>query len=414
MQEYHFKCIGCGAEYPEAERIYFCPRCGDLLDVVYELGDEVDQIPWLRNYDRRPLGVWRYRELLPVRDYEKRVSMNEGGTRLIRCRNLERELRVKEIYVKYEGDNPTGSFKDRGMTVGVTKAVEAKAETTICASTGNTSSSLAAYSARAGLSCVVLVPSKRIALGKLSQALIHGARVLAVRGGFDDCLRIVKELSKDERFYLLNSINPFRLEGQKTAAYEIYEQLGGSAPDYLLIPIGNAGNIVAYWKGFKDLENLGLIDGLPRFMGAQAAGASPIYKAFIEGAEKIKPVENVETVATAIRIGNPVNWKRALRAVRETGGLVEVVTDEEILQAQRILASREGVFAEPAGAAPIALLFKAVKRGLIDSDSRVVCIATGHGLKDPDIVLKSSRNLVEVDARTDSVLNALGVAAKTL
>jgi len=382
--------------------------------VVYELGDEVDQIPWLRNYDRRPLGVWRYRELLPVRDYEKRVSMNEGGTRLIRCRNLERELRVKEIYVKYEGDNPTGSFKDRGMTVGVTKAVEAKAETTICASTGNTSSSLAAYSARAGLSCVVLVPSKRIALGKLSQALIHGARVLAVRGGFDDCLRIVKELSKDERFYLLNSINPFRLEGQKTAAYEIYEQLGGSAPDYLLIPIGNAGNIVAYWKGFKDLENLGLIDGLPRFMGAQAAGASPIYKAFIEGAEKIKPVENVETVATAIRIGNPVNWKRALRAVRETGGLVEVVTDEEILQAQRILASREGVFAEPAGAAPIALLFKAVKRGLIDSDSRVVCIATGHGLKDPDIVLKSSRNLVEVDARTDSVLNALGVAAKTL
>jgi len=382
--------------------------------VVYELGDEVDQIPWLRNYDRRPLGVWRYRELLPVRDYEKRVSMNEGGTRLIRCRNLERELRVKEIYVKYEGDNPTGSFKDRGMTVGVTKAVEAKAETTICASTGNTSSSLAAYSARAGLNCVVLVPSKRIALGKLSQALIHGARVLAVRGGFDDCLRIVKELSKDERFYLLNSINPFRLEGQKTAAYEIYEQLGGSAPDYLLIPIGNAGNIVAYWKGFKDLENLGLIDGLPRFMGAQAAGASPIYKAFIEGAEKIKPVENVETVATAIRIGNPVNWKRALRAVRETGGLVEVVTDEEILQAQRILASREGVFAEPAGAAPIALLFKAVKRGLIDSDSRVVCIATGHGLKDPDIVLKSSRNLVEVDARTDSVLNALGVAAKTL
>ena len=382
--------------------------------MVYELGDEVDQIPWLRNYDRRPLGVWRYRELLPVRDYEKRVSMNEGGTRLIRCRNLERELRVKEIYVKYEGDNPTGSFKDRGMTVGVTKAVEAKAETTICASTGNTSSSLAAYSARAGLSCVVLVPSKRIALGKLSQALIHGARVLAVRGGFDDCLRIVKELSKDERFYLLNSINPFRLEGQKTAAYEIYEQLGGSAPDYLLIPIGNAGNIVAYWKGFKDLENLGLIDGLPRFMGAQAAGASPIYKAFIEGAEKIKPVENVETVATAIRIGNPVNWKRALRAVRETGGLVEVVTDEEILQAQRVLASREGVFAEPAGAAPIALLFKAVRRGLIDSDSRVVCIATGHGLKDPDIVLKSSRNLVEVDARTDSVLNALDVAAKTL
>jgi len=382
--------------------------------VIYELGDEVEQIPWLKNYDRRPLGVWRYRELLPVRDYEKIVSMNEGGTRLIRCRNLEKELGVKEIYVKYEGDNPTGSFKDRGMTVGVTKAVEAKAETTICASTGNTSSSLAAYSARAGLECVVLVPSKKIALGKLSQALIHGARVLAVRGGFDDCLRIVKELSRDKRFYLLNSINPFRLEGQKTAAYEIYEQLGGSAPDHLLIPIGNAGNIVAYWKGFKDLENLGLIDELPRFMGVQAAGAPPIYKAFIEGAEKIKPVENVETVATAIRIGNPVNWKRALMAVRETGGVVEVVTDEEILQAQRILASREGIFAEPAGAAPIALLLKAARKSAIDPDSKVVCIVTGHGLKDPDIVLRSSRNLVEVDARVESVLGALGAAAKTL
>lgn len=401
-------------EYPETERICFCPSCGDLLDVIYKLGDEVDQIPWLKSYEKRPLGVWRYRELLPVRDYGKIVSMNEGGTRLIRCRNLERELGVKEIYVKYEGDNPTGSFKDRGMTVGVTKAVEAKAETTICASTGNTSSSLAAYSARAGLTCVVLVPSKRIALGKLSQALVHGARVLAVRGGFDDCLRIVKELSKDKRFYLLNSINPFRLEGQKTAAYEIYEQLGGSTPDHLLIPIGNAGNIVAYWKGFKDLRNLGLIDELPKFMGVQAAGAPPIYKAFVEGAEGIKPAERVETIATAIRIGNPVNWRRALRAVRETGGLVDVVTDEEILQAQRILASREGVFAEPAGAAPIALLFKAMRKGVIDSDSRVVCIATGHGLKDPDIVLKYSRNLVEVDARVDSILDALSIAAKTI
>jgi threonine synthase len=407
MPKYRLRCIGCGAEYSGSARLYSCPACGDLLDVVYELDDEVFKIPWLRNFESRPLGVWRYRELLPVEDLRRVVSMNEGGTRLIRCRNLERELGIKEVYVKYEGDNPTGSFKDRGMTVGVTKAVEAGAEMTICASTGNTSSSLAAYSARAGLGCAVLVPSKKIALGKLSQALIHGAKVLAVRGNFDDCLRIVRELSRDPRFYLLNSINPFRLEGQKTAAYEIYEQLGGDIPDYLMIPIGNAGNIVAYWKGFRELKSLGMVDELPRLMGVQAEGACPIYRAFVEGANEIKPIENVETIATAIRIGNPVNWKRALRAVKETGGLVEAVSDEEILAAQRILASREGIFAEPAGASPIALLIRAARRGLIEHDSRAVCIVTGHGLKDPDIVLKSSRNLIEVDAGIDSILRAL-------
>jgi len=412
LPRYWLRCIGCGAEYPGSSRLYSCPKCGDLLDVVYDLGEEASRIPWLRGFESRPLGVWRYRELLPVEDHRLIVSMNEGGTRLIRCRNLERELGIREIYVKYEGDNPTGSFKDRGMTVGVTRAVEVGAETTICASTGNTSSSLAAYSARAGLKCAVLVPSQRIALGKLSQALIHGARVLAVRGNFDDCLKIVRELSRDPRFYLLNSINPFRLEGQKTAAYEIYEQLGGDVPDYLLIPIGNAGNIVAYWKGFSDLKNMGLIDALPRFMGVQAEGACPIYRAFVEGSSEIKPVENVETVATAIRIGNPVNWKRALRAVRETGGLVEAVSDDEILAAQRILASREGVFAEPAGASPIALLMRAARSGLIERDSRVVCVATGHGLKDPDIVLRTSKNLIEVDSEMGAILSALEMAPR--
>jgi threonine synthase len=387
--------------------------CGDLLDVVYDLDEEVSRIPWLKNFESRPLGVWRYRELLPVEDYRRVVSMSEGGTRLIRCRNLERELGVREIYVKYEGDNPTGSFKDRGMTVGVTKAVEVGAETTICASTGNTSSSLAAYSARAGLQCAVLVPSKKIALGKLSQALIHGAKVLAVRGNFDDCLRMVKELGRDPRFYLLNSINPFRLEGQRTAAYEIYEQLGGETPDYLMIPIGNAGNIIAYWKGFNDLKSLGLADELPRLMGVQAEGACPIYKAFVEGASKIKPIENVETVATAIRIGNPVNWKRALRAVRETKGLVEAVSDDEILAAQRILASREGIFAEPAGASPVALLMRTARSGLIEHDSRLVCVVTGHGLKDPDIVLRSSKNLIEVNAEINSILRTLKVPVQS-
>ena len=360
----------------------------------------------------RPLGVWRYRELLPIEDYEKIISMNEGGTRLIRCRNLEHELGVREIYVKCEGDNPTGSFKDRGMTIGVTKAIEVGAKTTICASTGNTSSSLAAYSARAGLECVVLVPAGKIALGKLSQAMVHGARVLAIRGSFDDCLQIVKTLSKDERFYLLNSINPFRLEGQKTAAYEIYEQLSGAIPDRLIIPVGNAGNIVAYWKGFKDLRNLDLINHLPRFIGVQAEGAAPVYKAFIKGADEIEPVKDVETAATAIRIGNPVNWKRALKAVRETNGLMDMVSDEEILQAQRILASREGVFTEPAGATPIAFLIKAVREGLIARDERVVCIATGHGLKDPGIIIKSSGKPVEIDASPDHVLQALDAQRK--
>ena len=406
VQEFWLKCIDCAEKYAEDERIYFCRKCGGLLDVEYRY-DEDCFIPWSKSFRERPLGVWRYRELLPIREPDKIVSMNEGGTRLIRCKNLERDLGIKEIYVKYEGENPTGSFKDRGMTVGVTKALEIGAKTTICASTGNTSSSLAAYSAKAGLECVVLVPSKKIALGKLSQALIHGAKVLAVRGGFDDCLRLVKELSRDKRFYLLNSINPFRLEGQKTAAYEIYEQLGG-LPDKLLIPVGNAGNIVAYWKGFKELKRLGLTDELPSFMGVQAAGASPVYKAYVEGSDEVKPMKEVETIATAIRIGNPVNWKRALKAVRESAGLMGAVTDEEILQAQRVLASREGIFAEPAGAAPIAFLIKAAREGFIERDSSVVCIVTGHGLKDPDIVLKTAGKLVEIEPSIGGVLEALG------
>ena len=406
LQGYWLKCIDCGREYEASERVYFCPSCGGLLDVEYEYDRRLSLTPWSKSFRERPLGVWRYRELLPIEELDKVVTMNEGGTRLIRCRNLEQDLGIREIYVKYEGDNPTGSFKDRGMTVGVTKALEVGAKTTICASTGNTSSSLAAYSAKAGLDCVVLVPSHKIALGKLSQALIHGAKVLAVKGNFDDCLRLVKEISKDPRFYLLNSINPFRLEGQKTAAYEIYEQLG-DVPDKLIIPVGNAGNIVAYWKGFRELKLLGLTEKIPNMIGVQALGASPVYKAFIEGSDKIKPMESVETVATAIRIGNPVNWKRALRAARETGGMIGAVTDEEILRAQSILASREGVFAEPAGAAPIAFLIKAAREGLIEPDSRVVCIVTGHGLKDPDVVLRRIEKPVEVEPEVDSVLENL-------
>lgn len=409
MQRFWFKCIDCEGRYEESDRIYFCPSCGGLLDIEYEYDPDASLIPWSKSLRERPLGVWRYRELLPITGLGKIVTMNEGGTRLIRCGNLERDLGIGEIYVKYEGDNPTGSFKDRGMTVGVTRALEVGAKTTICASTGNTSSSLAAYSARAGLSCVVLVPSQRIALGKLSQALIHGARVLAIKGNFDDCLRIVEEISRDRRFYLLNSINPFRIEGQKTAAYEIYEQLGG-VPEKLMIPVGNAGNIVAYWKGFRELKLLGLVDKIPELIGVQAIGASPLYNAFIKGSEKLEPMESVETIATAIRIGNPVNWKRALRAARETGGAIVAVSDEEILRAQRILAAREGIFAEPAGAAPIAYLMKAAREGLVDRSSKVVCIVTGHGLKDPGVVLVNIEKPIEVEADIDAVLNAVNTA----
>lgn len=410
MQRFWYKCIDCGEVYDESERIYFCPRCGGLLDIEYEYDPDASLTPWSKSFRERPLGVWRYRELLPITGLEKVVTMNEGGTRLIRCKNLERELGIREIYVKYEGDNPTGSFKDRGMTVGVTKALEVRAKTTICASTGNTSSSLAAYSARAGLDCVVLVPSQKIALGKLSQALIHGARVLAVKGSFDDSLRLVEEISRDPRFYLLNSINPFRLEGQKTAAYEIYEQLG-DVPDKLIIPVGNAGNIVAYWKGFRELKMLKLVDRLPNMIGVQALGASPIYKAFIKGSDRLEPMDSVETVATAIRIGNPVNWKRALRAARETGGMIGIASDEEILRAQKTLAAREGIFVEPAGAAPIALLAKAAREGLIERDSKVVCIATGHGLKDPNVVLMNVEKPLEVEADIESVLKVLGMTS---
>lgn len=395
-------CIGCGAEFGLDERVYRCPRCGDILEVSFKLEELESAASRIRK--DRPISVWRYEPFIPIKD-PKPVTMGEGGTRLIKCENLGRDLGLEWLYVKNEGGNPTGSFKDRGMTVGVTKALNLGVKRLVCASTGNTSSSLAAYAARAGLECLVLIPKGKVALGKLAQAIAYGAKILEVEGNFDQALEMAFELaSKDERFYLLNSINPFRLEGQKTLAFEVVEQLG--IPDKLIVPIGNAGNVSAIWKGFREFEAAGLIEGLPELVGVQAEGASPVAKAFMKGKEEIEPVENPETVATAIRIGNPVNWKKALRAVRESRGFIGTVSDEEILDAQSYLASREGMFVEPASASTIAMLRRMVREGRIERDEKVVCVATGNGLKDTDIVLSKYRG-VSIKPNLESVYRVL-------
>jgi threonine synthase len=309
--------------------------------------------------------------------------------------------------VKNEGANPTGSFKDRGMTVGVSKALELNVKAVVCASTGNTSASLAAYAAKANLNCIVLIPAGKIALGKLAQAMMYGAKVVAVKGNFDIALKIVVDASETFGFYLLNSINPFRIEGQKTAAFEICDQLGWQAPDRLIIPVGNAGNITAYWKGFKELDSLGIADSLPKMVGIQAVEASPIAKAFATKKEKIEPVKNPETIATAIRIGNPVNWKRALKAMRESKGTAQTVTDEEIIYAQKLLARTEGIFVEPASAASIAGLKKLIENGEVTTDENIVCITTGHGLKDPEITIKACEKIVEIEPSLEALKKAL-------
>jgi threonine synthase len=329
--------------------------------------------------------------------------------------NLAAKLNLTNLHVKNEGENPTGSFKDRGMTVGVTKAVELGVKTVVCASTGNTSASLAAYAAKAGLQCIVLIPSGKIAQGKLSQAMVHGAKVMQVRGNFDQALEIVLDLSeKHKEIYLLNSINPYRLEGQKTIAYEIRDQLNGGVPDRVILPVGNAGNISAIWKGFTELKELGLISKFPKMTGIQAEGAAPIARAIKNGKREVLPVDKPETIATAIRIGAPVSWKKAMNAIRDSKGTAETVTDDEILEAQKALARSEGLFVEPASASSIAGLKKLVGNGEIDRNEVVVCIATGHGLKDPDTAIRISEKPIEVDAKTESIEGFLGFSRAKL
>jgi len=405
----HQECINCKTTYGIDEIVYFCNKCGDILEIKVDFSELTETLK-TSDWKTKPLSVWRYRPLMPIHETTKLVTLGEGGTGLHRSQRLGNELDLKNLYIKNEGENPTGSFKDRGMTVGVTKAVELGVRHVICASTGNTSASLAAYAARAGIKCTVLIPSGKIAYGKLSQAMIHGAKVLQVKGNFDQALEFVFKIAeKHKDIYLLNSINPFRIEGQKSLGYEICEQLNNEAPDRIIIPVGNAGNISAVWKGFTEFYKLGYIKKLPKMTGIQAAGSAPIAQAIKNNSDKIIPVENPETIATAIRIGAPVSWKKAVNAIHESKGTAETVTDDEILDAQKTLARIEGIFVEPASASSIAGLKKLVKNGVIGKDERVVCITTGHGLKDPDTAIKQSEKPIEVDAEISAIEYALGL-----
>jgi len=338
--------------------------------------------------------IERFREFLPA--CKRVVSLGEGNTPLLFSPRLsERVDRDCQVFIKNEGVNPTGSFKDRGMTVAVSRAIDRGARALICASTGNTSASAAAYAARAGISCAVVLPAGKIATGKLIQAFAHSAKIVAIDGNFDDALRIVRELGDEKEFAIVNSINPNRIAGQKTAAFEIIDELG-EAPDFHLLPVGNAGNITAYWAGYREFHTKGKSKSLPAMIGFQASGAAPIFHN--------KVIENPETIASAIRIGNPASWKQARAALDESKGAIAIVTDEEILSAQSWLASNEGIFVEPASAAPIAGLFKCAEK--IPNGSRIVCTVTGHGLKDPDSIRRRIGKLESVPAKIDSVRRA--------
>jgi threonine synthase len=393
------KCITCGAEYGLDEIIYTCRECGSILEVLCQPDVSRDI------FECRKSTMWKYKEFMPV-DQSQIISLQEGGTPFIKCDRLGDKLGVK-LHVKVEGSNPTGSFKDRGMSVGITKARELGVDTVGCASTGNTSASLAAYAARAGLRCIVLLPSGKVALGKLAQAMFHGAEVLSVNGNFDEALEAVTALALEGKLYLLNSINPFRLEGQKSIGFEIVDDLGWRSPDRIILPVGNAGNISAIWKGIKEFHQAGFIDDLPHMTGIQAEGAAPITNAVREGAEDIVPVENPETVATAIRIGAPVSALKALRAIYDSDGFAETVTDEEILDAQKLLARSEGIGVEPASAASIAGLRKMVDAGVIDKGEEIVCIVTGHLLKDPNTAIDACEEPVNVEASVEALSRVL-------
>jgi len=346
--------------------------------------------------------IERYRKYLPVTGKTPVVSLEEGDTPLIRAPRISGMIGGKvEVYLKYEGLNPTGSFKDRGMTMAISKALEEGSKAVMCASTGNTSASAAAYAARAGLKCMVLIPEGAIALGKLSQALIHGAKVIAVKGNFDDALELVRKICDKHPITLVNSINPYRIEGQKTGAFEICDELG-EAPEYHAIPVGNAGNITAYWKGYKEYKAAGIIKKLPVMLGFQAEGAAPIVLG--------RPVKEPKTIATAIKIGNPASWKEASAARDESKGVIDMVSDDEILAAYKLLASQEGIFVEPASAASVAGILKLARKGFFkERQMRIVCVLTGHGLKDPDRAIASVKPPRSVEPKLDAVLKEIGI-----
>jgi len=342
--------------------------------------------------------IHKYRKLLPIAD-QAIVTLNEGDTPLLRSHRLAEHIGLEaDLYLKFEGLNPTGSFKDRGMTYAISKAVEAGSKVVICASTGNTSASAAAYAARAGLQAIVLIPKGKIALGKLSQAMMHGAKVIQINGNFDEALQAVVAIGKDHPITIVNSVNPHRITGQMTAAFEVAEQLGGIAPDFHCLPVGNAGNITAYWLGYNKVREGKLIKSLPVMMGFQAAGAAPLVKG--------KPVKSPETIASAIRIGNPASWDGAIKARDESGGLIDSVTDKEILKAYKLLAQLDGYFCETASAASVAGLIK--HRNRFTKGQKIVCTLTGHGLKDPDTAVTNSVKPVSCSARVSDIVKKIG------
>jgi threonine synthase len=351
--------------------------------------------------------IERYKAYLPITDKTPIITLKEGNTPLIYAAYLGKCVgRNFQVFLKYEGLNPTGSFKDRGMTVAVSKAKEEGSRSVICASTGNTSASASSYAARGRMRCIVIIPEGAIALGKLAQALIHGACILAIKGNFDDALNIAREIAQKYPITLVNSLNPYRIEGQKTASFEICDFFS-DAPDFQIMPVGNAGNITAYWKGYREYKQLGKIKGLPRILGFQAKGSAPIVRGY--------PIKNPKTIATAIRIGNPASWERAELARDESGGLIDMVSDKEIVDAYKLLAAKEGVFVEPASAASVAGLLKLVKKGYFKRKAqnakrktRIVCILTGHGLKDPERAIKSVKRPRVIAANLKAVLREIG------
>lgn len=347
-----------------------------------------------------PKGVlFRYRDFLPLTADTPLFSLGEGNTPLVRSRRLETETGCGQLYFKLEGCNPTGSFKDRGMVVAIARAMEDGSQAVICASTGNTSASAAAYAVSSGLEAIIIIPEGKIAPGKLAQAIIHGARIIAVDGNFDQALSIVRSLTQKHPVTLVNSLNPHRIEGQKTAAFEIVDELG-DAPDYLFIPVGNAGNITAYWQGFSEYHQAGRAKGKPKMMGFQAEGAAPIVRGY--------PVDKPETIATAIRIGNPASWQKAVAARDESGGIIDMVSDEQIMAAYQLMAASEGIFCEPASAASVAGVLKLSRQDMDLSNKRVVCILTGSGLKDTDIAVKNARPFPKLPASLEEIEKALG------
>lgn len=341
-----------------------------------------------------------YREYLPITDKTPLITLHEGNTPLIKAEKIGKELGCIELYFKYDGLNPTGSFKDRGMVMAVAKALEEGSKAIMCASTGNTSASAAAYAARSGIQCIVVIPDGNIALGKLAQALMYGAKVIAIKGNFDEALKAVVDITNKYPITLVNSINPFRLQGQKTSAFEICDTLG-KAPDYLAIPVGNAGNISAYWMGFKEYKENGKVSNLPKMIGFEAEGSAAIVQNRV--------IENPQTLATAIKIGNPASWKLAVNAANESNGFIDSVTDDEILEAYKMLTREEGIFAEPASAASLAGVIKTYKAGKLKKGDVVVSVLTGNGLKDPDNAIKICSAPIKVDNNIEEIRKAIGI-----